>query len=136
VLIEVRRSSSLRYDRFRISILTFFKFGVVHLLKDAQDAEKKSIEAEIQQLQRNFHVLENDKRNYGEVSQGVIRKQRATIMKLSRENKKMKQEVNDTRAFTASRSEHKIGSERLQRTQEEKDRIDARLRDESARGEL
>ncbi|KAF4720566.1 coiledcoil domain containing [Perkinsus olseni] len=118
----------------------------------SSDAEKKSIEAEIQQLQRNFHVLENDKRNYGEVSQGVIRKQRATIMKLSRENKKMKQEVNDTRAFTASRSEHKIGSERLQRTQviavvnhvfvrfaspkEEKDRIDARLRDESARGEL
>ncbi|KAF4733856.1 coiledcoil domain containing, partial [Perkinsus olseni] len=106
------------------------------LLHHSSDAEKKSIEAEIQQLQRNFRVLENDKRNYGEVSQGVIRKQRATIMKLSRENKKMKQEVNDTRAFTASRSEHKIGTERLQRMQEEKDRIDARLRDESARGEL
>ncbi|EER19804.1 tropomyosin, putative, partial [Perkinsus marinus ATCC 50983] len=57
-------------------------------------------------------------------------------MKLSRENKKMKQELNDTRAFTSSKSEHKLGTERLHRIEEEKDRVDARLRDEAARGKV
>ena len=36
-------------------------------------------------------MLENDKRAYSEDSQGIIRKQRASIEKLTRENRGMKQ---------------------------------------------
>ncbi|CAJ1447390.1 unnamed protein product, partial [Effrenium voratum] len=60
------------------------------ICKDRAVSGRKPIEQEIAELQRKFRVLENDKRACSEDSQGTIRKQRATIEKLTRENRKMK----------------------------------------------
>ena len=60
------------------------------MLGKKKDEDRKPIEQEIAELQRKFRVLENDKRACSEDSQGTIRKQRATIEKLTRENRKMK----------------------------------------------
>jgi len=96
--------------------------------KKKKDEEKKPIEQEIADLQRKFRVLENDKRAYSEDSQGIIRKQRATIEKLTRENRKMKQESTEARSASGGRAEHKIGSEKLAKIQERMDELDKKLK--------
>jgi len=87
-----------------------------------KDEDRKPVEQEIAELQRKFRVLENDKRACSEDSQGTIRKQRATIEKLTRENRKMKSELNETRDMGSSAgpegkiiNEHlaKLGDQRL-----------------------
>ncbi len=93
------------------------------------------LEQEIQELQRKFRVLENDKRAYSEDAQGVIRKQRATIEKLTRENRKMKQDLSDARAVPSNRSDHKLNAEKLSRTTEQKDTLERRLQEETERAE-
>merc|ERR1719155_176697 len=98
-----------------------------------QDAERKPIEQEIAELQRKFRVLENDKRAYSEDSQAIIRKQRATIEKLTRENRQMKQDLNETRAVAASRSESKSSANKLQQIQENKDTVERQLQYELER---
>lgn len=73
-----------------------------------KDEDRKPIEQEIAELTRKFRTLENDKRACSEDSQGTIRKQRATIEKLTRENRKMKAELNETRSAPGSQAEAKI----------------------------
>jgi len=85
------------------------------------------VEQEIAELQRRFRVLENDKRAYSEDSQAIIRKQRATIEKLTRENRQMKQDMNETRAVAASRSESKSSALKLQEISMAKDDIERQL---------
>ena len=63
--------------------------------KRRDDADRKPVEQELAELQRKFRVLENDKRAFSEDSQSIIRKQRATIEKLTRENRGMKQDLGD-----------------------------------------
>lgn len=101
--------------------------------KKKQDAERKPIEQEIAELQRKFRVLENDKRAYSEDSQAIIRKQRATIEKLTRENRQMKQDLNETRAVAASRSESKSSATKLQQIQENKEIVEQQLQHELER---
>jgi len=101
--------------------------------KKKQDAERKPIEEEIAELQRKFRVLENDKRAYSEDSQAIIRKQRATIEKLTRENRQMKQDLNETRAVAASRSESKSSAMKLQHIQESKEMVERKLQFELER---
>merc|ERR1719274_296931 len=91
------------------------------------------IEEEIAELQRKFRVLENDKRAYSEDSQAIIRKQRATIEKLTRENRQMKQDLNETRAVAASRSESKSSANKLQQIQENKETVERQLQFELER---
>lgn len=55
-----------------------------------KEENKVPIDAEIADVQRKFRMLENDKRSYLEESQACIRKQRAGIEKLTRENRQMK----------------------------------------------
>merc|ERR1712196_326068 len=86
--------------------------------------DKKPVEQEIAELQRKFRVLENDKRAYSEDSQGIIRKQRSTIEKLTRENRTMKQELQESRALAGPKSEHKIGQEKLQKIMEQREQIE------------
>jgi DNA repair exonuclease SbcCD ATPase subunit len=100
------------------------------MTKKKNDEDRKPIEQEIADLQRKFRVLENDKRAYSEDSQGIIRKQRATIEKLTRENRKMKQEVNETRATSGGSLEHKRGAERAARLTEKREEIEKKLKDE------
>jgi len=94
--------------------------------KKKKDDDKKPVEQEIAELQRKFRVLENDKRAYSEDSQGIIRKQRSTIEKLTRENRTMKQELQESR-LSGPKSEHKIGQEKLQKITEQREQIERKL---------
>lgn len=85
--------------------------------------ERKPVELEIAELQRKFRMLENDKRAYSEDSQSVIRKQRATIEKLTQENHKMKTELNESRSCSGSVAEAKMSAEKLQRLIEQKEQL-------------
>eukprot|EP00930_Biecheleria_cincta_P046534 TRINITY_DN3209_c0_g1_i1.p1 TRINITY_DN3209_c0_g1~~TRINITY_DN3209_c0_g1_i1.p1 ORF type:complete len:537 (+),score=170.29 TRINITY_DN3209_c0_g1_i1:36-1646(+) len=96
-----------------------------------KDDDRKPIEQEIADLQRRFRVLENDKRACAEDSQGTIRKQRATIEKLTRENRKMKQELNDTRAGNGSGPENKMSQDQLTKLNEHQQKMLARFEAES-----
>merc|ERR1719453_514473 len=97
------------------------------------DDDKKPAEVEIADLQRKFQLLENDKRAYAEDSQAIIRKQRATIEKLTRENRQLKQDLNETRAVAASRSESKSSATKLQQIQENKETVERQLQYELER---
>lgn len=92
-----------------------------------KDEDRKPIEQEIAELQRRFRVLENDKRACSEDTQGTIRKQRATIEKLTRENRKMKAELNETRSQPGSQAENKMASETLSKLMEQRQALQDKL---------
>jgi len=85
-----------------------------------KDEDRKPIEQEIAELQRRFRVLENDKRACSEDTQGTIRKLRATIEKLTRENRKMKAELTETRTAPGSQAENRVATDTLAKLSEQK----------------
>jgi len=97
------------------------------MLKKKKDEDRKPIEQEIAELQRKFRVLENDKRAYSEDSQGIIRKQRATIEKLTRENRKMKAELNETRSSSSTQVENRIAMEKITKLTEQKEQLEVKM---------
>lgn len=97
------------------------------MLKKKKDEDRKPVEQEIADLQRKFRVLENDKRAYSEDSQSIIRKQRATIEKLTRENRKMKAELNETRSSSSSQVENKICMEKIAKLNDQRDSLQQKL---------
>jgi len=99
-------------------------------MRKKKDEERKPIEQEIAELQRKFRLLENNKRAYSEDSQGIIRKQRATIEKLTRENKKMKSELNETRGVSASGPEKKMALETVSKLTEQNEKLKEKLEQE------
>jgi|EP00427_Karlodinium_veneficum_P020044 DNA repair exonuclease SbcCD ATPase subunit len=96
--------------------------------KKKNDEDRKPIEQEIAELQRKFRVLENDKRAYSEDSQGMIRKQRATIEKLTRENRKMKAELNETRSSSSSTVENKIAQEKISKLNDLQEQLEVKMK--------
>jgi DNA repair exonuclease SbcCD ATPase subunit len=101
------------------------------MLKRKKDEDRKPIEQEIAELQRKFRVLENDKRAYSEDSQGIIRKQRATIEKLTRENRKMKGELNETRSSSSTQVENRIAMEKINKLTDQKEQLMVKLDSET-----
>jgi len=101
------------------------------MLKKKNQEDRKPIEQEIAELQRKFRVLENDKRAYSEDSQGIIRKQRATIEKLTRENRKMKAELNETRSSSTSQVESRIAGEKITKLTEQKEQLQMKMEAET-----
>mmetsp|Transcript_84477 Transcript_84477/g.196398 ORF Transcript_84477/g.196398 Transcript_84477/m.196398 type:complete len:550 (+) Transcript_84477:82-1731(+) len=101
------------------------------MLKKKKDEDRKPIEQEIQELQKRFRVLENDKRACSEGSQGTIRKQRAIIEKLTRENRKMKAELNETRAMTGTAAENKMNLETVEKMNDQQVKLQARHKAET-----
>lgn len=97
------------------------------MMKKKKDEDAKPIEQEIQELQRRFRVLENDKRATNEDSQATIRKQRSTIEKLTRENRKMKQELTESRGSTISAQETKIAMDTMTHMTDRSNTLDVRL---------
>ena len=91
--------------------------------KKVVDEDKKPVEQEVAELQRKFRVLENDKRAYSEDSQGVIRKQRASIEKLTRENRQMKQELSEVRRADRGGPEARRAGETLAKIAESKESL-------------
>ena len=68
-------------------------------------------------------MLENDKRAYSEDSQGIIRKQRATIEKLTRENRQMKQELSEVRRADRGGPEARRAGETLAKLAENREQL-------------
>jgi len=101
------------------------------MFKKKKDEDRKPIEVEIQELQRKFRVLENDKRACSEDSQGTIRKQRATIEKLTRENRKMKVELNETRSVSGTAAENKMALETIAKLAEQSEGLQRRMESEA-----
>eukprot|EP00933_Yihiella_yeosuensis_P070963 TRINITY_DN79135_c0_g1_i1.p1 TRINITY_DN79135_c0_g1~~TRINITY_DN79135_c0_g1_i1.p1 ORF type:complete len:537 (+),score=172.28 TRINITY_DN79135_c0_g1_i1:91-1701(+) len=99
--------------------------------KKKKDEDRKPIEQEIAELQRKFRVLENDKRACSEDSQGTIRKQRATIEKLTRENRKMKEELKETRSSAGTQAEVKMATETIQKLTDLKSKLEHQFYTES-----
>jgi len=97
------------------------------MLKKKKDEDRKPIEQEIAELQRKFRVLENDKRAYSEDSQGIIRKQRATIEKLTRENRKMKAELNETRSSSSTQVENRIAMEKITKLDNQQENLHSKM---------
>merc|ERR1712176_892274 len=104
--------------------------------KKKKDEDRKPIEQEIAELQRKFRVLENDKRAYSEDSQGIIRKQRATIEKLTRENRKMKAELNETRAVPNSGPENKIALAGIEAMNKQKATLEQKVKVENDQSQV
>jgi len=95
-----------------------------------QDEAAKPVEQEIAELQRKFRVLENDKRACTEDSQGVIRKQRATIEKLKREGQKMKVELQESSSSAGNQAENRLALETIQKLTEQREHLKVRLQTE------
>jgi len=106
------------------------------MLKKKKDDERKPIEQEIAELQRKFRVLENDKRAYSEDSQGIIRKQRATIEKLTRENRKMKAEMNETRSSASGQVEVRIAMEKIAKLTDQQEQLKMKEAEEQEQAEV
>jgi len=96
-----------------------------------QQQQSKPIEEELADLQRKFRTLEIDKRSCSEDNQATIRKQRAAIEKLTRENRKMKGELNDTRMSTGPHTEAKMTIETLQKLKQQKETLDVKIEQET-----
>ncbi|CAD7946037.1 unnamed protein product [Amoebophrya sp. A120] len=94
------------------------------MMKKRKDEDKKPVEQEVAELQRKFRVLENDKRAYSEDSQGIIRKQRATIEKLTRENRQMKQELSEVRRADRGGPEARRQGETLAKLAESREQLE------------
>ncbi|KFG61465.1 putative outer dynein arm docking complex protein ODA1 [Toxoplasma gondii RUB] len=76
----------------------------------ATDPRRFPVELKIQELQRKFRVLEHDTKAYSDEAQARIRRQRATIDKLSRENGKLKHELQETCDAVSSQQHTLMGS--------------------------
>merc|ERR1712187_534333 len=108
-----------------------YSYHCVMSLKKKKDEDRKPIEQEIAELQRKFRVLENDKRACSEDSQGTIRKQRATIEKLTRENRKMKAELNESRSSGGGSCENKMSLETIGKLTEQRENLARAFENES-----
>jgi len=75
--------------------------------------DRKPIEQEIVEPQRRFQACSED-------TQDTISKQRATIEKLSRENRKMKAELTETRTAPGSQAQNRMATETLAKLSEQK----------------
>jgi len=95
-----------------------------------KDEDRKPIEQEIAELQRKFRVLENDKRACSEDSQGTIRKQRATIEKLTRENRKMKSEISESAPSSGTGPETKMTQDQLAKLETNRANLDRKIEKE------
>jgi len=102
------------------------------LKKKTTKEDRRPIEQEIAELQRKFRVLENDKRACSEDSQGTIRKQRATIEKLTRENRKMKSELLETKSNSGPQAENKLVQANVNRMKEQHASLTSKMETEAA----
>ncbi|KAJ3331002.1 hypothetical protein HDU76_004306, partial [Blyttiomyces sp. JEL0837] len=59
----------------------------------APEVNDELVGLELQKLQRQFRILAGDRKAYGEESRVLLRKQRSTIEKLNRENKRLAEDL-------------------------------------------
>ena len=98
------------------------------------DAPPSSVEAELDELQRRYRMMESDRKAYADEVQNVVRKQKSQIDKLKRENGQLKQEL-QLQSRAGIGPDGSVGSTRVTRLQDQTDAITRSIETEKKRTE-
>ena len=91
-------------------------------------------EAELDELQRKYRIMEGDRKSYADEVQNVVRKQKAQIEKLKRENSQLKSEL-ELQSRAASFGESGVVSTRMTILQDQTDQMTRSIEGEKRKGE-
>eukprot|EP00002_Diphylleia_rotans_P012183 TRINITY_DN2383_c0_g1_i6.p1 TRINITY_DN2383_c0_g1~~TRINITY_DN2383_c0_g1_i6.p1 ORF type:complete len:540 (-),score=149.72 TRINITY_DN2383_c0_g1_i6:74-1693(-) len=95
------------------------------------------VEGELAELHRRFRIMEGERKAYTETSQSDIRKQRATIEKLKRENEYLKDELTQVESQSVDHSANQSTTGAISKLQEHIDGLNRKIDAEKTRvGEL
>uniref|UniRef100_A0A0G4G626 ODAD1 central coiled coil region domain-containing protein n=1 Tax=Chromera velia CCMP2878 TaxID=1169474 RepID=A0A0G4G626_9ALVE len=95
--------------------------------KNASGTTVAERDNDILDIQRKFRVMDRDGKAHGDEAQSQIRKQRAAIEKLTRENRKIKGDVNNARATFSANQNAQLG-DRMTRLKEDLNETDRMVR--------
>ena len=98
------------------------------------DAPPSTVEAELDELQRRYRMMESDRKAYADEVQNVVRKQKSQIDKLKRENGQLKQEL-QLQSRAGIGPDGSVGSTRVTRLQDQTDAITRSIETEKKRTE-
>ena len=93
-----------------------------------------ALDAELEELQRRYRMMEGDRKSYADEVANVVRKQKAQIEKQKRENSQLKNELS-LQARSAAMGESGIVSTRITKLQDTIDAITRQVEAEKRRGE-
>ena len=93
-----------------------------------------SVDAELDELQRRYRIMEGDRKSYAEEVQAVVRKQKAQIEKLKRENGQLKQEL-ALQSRSVAQGDGGAVSTRITKLQDAIDLVTKSVESEKKRGE-
>ena len=93
-----------------------------------------SVDAELDELQRRYRIMEGDRKSYAEEVQAVVRKQKAQIEKLKRENGQLKQEL-ALQSRSVAQGDGGAVSTRITKLQDAVDMVTKSVESEKKRGE-
>ena len=96
--------------------------------------EALGVEGELDELQRRYRMMESDRKAYADEVQNVVRKQKAQIDKLKRENGQLKSEL-QLQARNTPMGDGSMGSSRVARMQDQTDQITRSIESEKKRSE-
>jgi len=93
-----------------------------------------SVDAELDELQRRYRIMEGDRKSYAEEVQTVVRKQKAQIEKLKRENGQLKQEL-ALQSRSVAQGDGGAVSTRITKLQDAIDEVTKSVESEKKRGD-
>eukprot|EP00965_Chrysotila_dentata_P190600 6173983-Pleurochrysis_carterae.AAC.3 len=94
----------------------------------------ETISLELDELQRRYRIMEGDRKSYAEEVQNVVRKQKAQIEKLTKENASLKSELS-LQSRAATLGDTGIVSTRMTQLQDAIDAVTRQIEAEKARCE-
>ncbi|KAL1524689.1 hypothetical protein AB1Y20_019575 [Prymnesium parvum] len=103
-------------------------------MSSVTDATPASVEAELEELQRRYRMMESDRKAYADEVQNVVRKQKSQIDKLKRENVQLKQELQLQSRSTVG-VDGNMGSTQITRLQDATDQISRLIEAEKKRSD-
>ena len=101
---------------------------------DAAPDPSVSVDAELDELQRRYRIMEGDRKSYSEEVQTVVRKQKAQIEKLKRENGQLKGEL-ELQSRSVAQGDGGAVSTRITKLQDAIDAVTRSVESEKKRGE-
>jgi len=102
------------------------------MASSAEAPPPSSVEAELDELQRRYRMMESDRKAYADEVQNVVRKQKSQIDKLKRENAQLKQEL-QLQSRAGIGPDGSVGSTRVTRLQDQTDQITRSIETEKKR---
>lgn len=93
-----------------------------------------SVEAELEELQRRYRMMESDRKAYADEVQNVVRKQKSQIEKLKRENAQLKQDM-QLKSRASVGPDGASSSSRVSRLQDATDQVTRSIESEKKRAD-